>query len=63
MDGARDGFWGYHHLALLHLVAKISHVGADVDELTYCLHRPIICDWQERIQSLLTYAVPSCRTT
>jgi hypothetical protein len=25
--GAQDNFWGYHRLALLHLVAKPSHVG------------------------------------
>jgi hypothetical protein len=33
MADAQDGFWGYHHLALLHLEAKLSHVGADVDWL------------------------------
>jgi hypothetical protein len=27
MAVARDGFWGYHHLALLRLVPKLSHVG------------------------------------
>jgi hypothetical protein len=29
---ARDGSWDGHHLALLRLAAKLSHVGADVDE-------------------------------
>jgi hypothetical protein len=32
---ARDGYWGCHCLALLHLAAKIFHVGVDVDELAY----------------------------
>jgi hypothetical protein len=41
--GARDNFWGCHHIALLHLAAKLFHVGADVDGLTYRLHRPT--DW------------------
>jgi hypothetical protein len=41
--GARDNFWGCHHIALLHLAAKLFHVGADVDGLTHRLHRPT--DW------------------
>jgi hypothetical protein len=36
--GARDDFWGCHHLALLRLAAKLSHVGGDVDGLAYRLH-------------------------
>jgi hypothetical protein len=36
---AWDGYWGYHRHALLHLVAKLSHVGVDVDELACRLHR------------------------
>jgi hypothetical protein len=35
--GARDDFWGCHHLALLRLAAKV-HVGGDVDGLAYRLH-------------------------
>jgi hypothetical protein len=38
MAGAWDDFWGCHHLALLHLAAKLSHVGADVDGLDCRLH-------------------------
>jgi hypothetical protein len=30
-------------LLLLQLVAELSHVGADVDGLTYCLHQPMNC--------------------
>jgi hypothetical protein len=36
---AWDRYWGYHRHALLHLVAKLSHVGVDVDELACRLHR------------------------
>jgi hypothetical protein len=41
--GAQDGFWSCHHLALLRLVAKPSHMGADVDGLAYHLHSPTNC--------------------
>jgi hypothetical protein len=40
---AWDGFWGCHHLALLYLVAKPSHVRSDVDELACHLHHPTNC--------------------
>jgi hypothetical protein len=43
MAGARDGFWGCHHHALVHLVPKLSHVGAVVDGLACHLHRPTTC--------------------
>jgi hypothetical protein len=32
-----------HRLVLLRLAAKLSHVGADVDGLACCLHRPMDC--------------------
>jgi hypothetical protein len=38
---ARDGFCGCHHLALLRLVAKPSHVGVDVDGLACNLCCPM----------------------
>jgi hypothetical protein len=37
--GTWDRFWGCHHLTLLHLAVKLSHVGADVDGLACRLHR------------------------
>jgi hypothetical protein len=40
---AQDGLWGCHHLALLYLPTKYSHVGADVDRLACHLHCPMIC--------------------
>jgi hypothetical protein len=43
MVGAWDGFSGCCQLALLHLVAKPSHVGVDMDGLAYRLHRPTTC--------------------
>jgi hypothetical protein len=36
--GARDDSWGGHCLALHHLAVKLSHVGADVDGLSYRPH-------------------------
>jgi hypothetical protein len=33
MAGARDDFWGCHHIDLFCLAAKYSHVVADVDRL------------------------------
>jgi hypothetical protein len=44
MAGAQDGSWACLHFALLYLDAKPSHVGANVDGLAYCLHRPTDCD-------------------
>jgi hypothetical protein len=41
--GAHDGFLGCHHLALLRLVGKLSHVGGDVEGLACRRHRPTIC--------------------
>jgi hypothetical protein len=38
--GAWDDFWGFHCYALLCLVTKPSHVGADVDGLACHLYRP-----------------------
>jgi hypothetical protein len=40
----QDNFWGCHRLSLLHLVAKLSHVGVDVDGLVCHLHYPTDCD-------------------
>jgi hypothetical protein len=62
VDGARDGFWGCHGLALLRLVAKTYHVGADVDEIACRLYYPTNCGWQAWVQSLLTGIVLSHRT-
>jgi hypothetical protein len=53
---AWDCFWGRHHLALLRLVAKPSHVGASVDGLACRLY------YQAMLQSLLTSDVLSCHT-
>jgi hypothetical protein len=61
--GARDGFWCGYRLTLLHLVAKLSHVGADVDGLACCLHCPVDCGCQAHVQCLLTGVVMSCHTT
>jgi hypothetical protein len=41
--GVRDGSLGRLHFALLYLVAKTSHVGANIDELAYLLHYPMAC--------------------
>jgi hypothetical protein len=41
--GARDGFLCGHCLTLLCLIAKPSHVGADVDELARRLYYPTDC--------------------
>jgi hypothetical protein len=43
---------------MLYLVAKASHVGADVDGLAYSLHRPTACDCQTRGQRPLTDVAP-----
>jgi hypothetical protein len=40
---ARDDIWGGHCLALLHLVAKLPHMEADVDGLACRLHWPTDC--------------------
>jgi hypothetical protein len=39
--GARDRFWGCHHLALLRLAVKLSHVWDDVDGITCHLNWPM----------------------
>jgi hypothetical protein len=41
--GARDGSWSCLRFTLLYLDAKPSYVGADVDDLVCCLHRPTDC--------------------
>jgi hypothetical protein len=38
--GARDSSWDFHHLILLRMAAKPSHMGADVDGLDCHLHQP-----------------------
>jgi hypothetical protein len=40
---ARDDSWSGHHLSLLRLAIKLSHVGAEVDGLAYRPHRPTDC--------------------
>jgi hypothetical protein len=47
-------------LAMFYLVAKPSHMGADVDSLACSLHRPTICIHQRGGQSFLTGVAPSC---
>jgi hypothetical protein len=42
-------------------MAKPFHVGVDVDELAYPLHRPMIRSCQTRGQGLLPGVVLSCR--
>jgi hypothetical protein len=44
---------------MLYLVAKPTHMGADVDGLAYSLHRPMVCSHQRGVQSFLTGAAPS----
>jgi hypothetical protein len=44
---------------MLYLVAKPSHVGADVDGLAYTLHGPIACGWRTRGLCFLTDIVRS----
>jgi hypothetical protein len=57
MATVQDSFWGCHHLALLCLAAKLSHVGVDVDGVCCQL-------WLTgRVQSPLASVVPSCHTT
>jgi hypothetical protein len=41
--GTRGGLRCGHHLGLLRMAAKLSHVGADVDGLACCLHQPMNC--------------------
>jgi hypothetical protein len=38
MAGAQDGLSWCHHLSLLLLATKLSHVGYNVDGLAYRLH-------------------------
>jgi hypothetical protein len=57
--GAQDSSWGGHCLTLLHLAAKLSLVGADVDGLACRLHRSTDCGYQAQLQSLLMGAAPS----
>jgi hypothetical protein len=47
--GARNSFWGCHRLALFRLVAKSSHIVADVDGLACRLYCPTNYDWQARV--------------
>jgi hypothetical protein len=44
----------------LHLAAKPSHVGVDVDGLACPLHRPTVHSYQMRGQGLLPDIVLSC---
>jgi hypothetical protein len=53
VDGALDGSWRHHCFARLYLAAKPSHVGVDVNDLAYYMHRPTVCRRQTRRQSLL----------
>jgi hypothetical protein len=62
VDGAQDDSWRHHCIVWLYLVAKLSHVGVDVDGLACPLHRPTVCDRQMRGQSFLSGAAPSHRT-
>jgi hypothetical protein len=50
---AWDGSWSRLCFIWLCLTAKPSHMEADVDELAYCLHRPMVCDWQMWVQCFL----------
>jgi hypothetical protein len=59
MAGAREGSWSGHHLALLCLATKLSHVGADVDGLAFRLHRPTDFGCKAPVQSLLTGIISS----
>jgi hypothetical protein len=45
---------------MLYLVAKPSHVGADVDGLACSLHHPTVCSRQRGGQSFLISDAPSC---
>jgi hypothetical protein len=49
-------------LAMLYLVAKPSHVRADVDGLACSLHHPTACGWQTRGLCGLTGANRSCHS-
>jgi hypothetical protein len=46
-------------LTMLYLVAKPSHMEADLDGLAYYLHRPTVCSRQWGGQSFLTSTAPS----
>jgi hypothetical protein len=50
--GAWDGSWGGHHLALLYLTAKLSHVGANVDRLACRLHQPMTVTVRHRYRAI-----------
>jgi hypothetical protein len=47
-------------LVMLYLVAMTFHVGCDLDELAYCLHRPMVYSSQRGGQIFLSGATPSC---
>jgi hypothetical protein len=61
VNGAWDSSWRRHHVAWLYLAGKPSHMGADVDELAYLLHGPIVYDRQTRGQSFMSGAAQSHR--
>jgi hypothetical protein len=45
---------------MLYLAAKPSHMEADVDELAYSLHRPMVYSCQRGGHNFLTGVVLSC---
>jgi hypothetical protein len=45
---------------MLYLVAMTFHVGCDLDELAYSLHRPMVYSSQRGGQIFLSGATPSC---
>jgi hypothetical protein len=61
VDDARDNSWRDSFTMWLYLTAKPSHMGVDVDGLTYPLHRPMIRSCQTRGQGLLPSVILSCR--
>jgi hypothetical protein len=56
---AQDDSWSCRFLIYLYVAAKPSHMGADVNGLTCCLHFPMVCSGQMRGQGILTSVAPS----
>jgi hypothetical protein len=60
VDDARVDSWRHHRVGL-YLAAKPSHMGVNMDRLTYPLHRPTVCGRQTRGQSFQSHAAMSHR--
>jgi hypothetical protein len=50
VDGAQNGSWRHCFRSWLYLMAKLYHMGVDVDRLACPLYRPTACSRQMRGQ-------------